>query len=275
MTGRTRPYDDHPTGILGLPGHLPYRVRRAGPQPELAWCVENYWATAWEFPPGHGATARILPHPSVNLTFEHSDLIVTGIAGGVFTRRLTGVDSVFGVKFRPGAFRAFVDVPVGALSGSGMSAHRLLAGSAQLESRLRTAASFPAQADVIADYVAERGLRGDETLELVAEVVQALVHDSEIRRVADARTRFDLSERALQRLFVEYVGVTPRWVLRRGRLHAAADRVIELAAGGRPGGWADVAADLGYVDQAHFIRDFRDVLGVPPGRWASELLTVD
>lgn len=275
MTGRTPPYDDHPTGILGLPGHLPYRVRRAGPQPELAWCVENYWATAWEFAPGHGATARILPHPSVNLTLEQSGLIVTGIAAGVFTRRLSGVDGAFGVKFRPGAFRPFLDMPVRELSGVGMSAHGLLAGSTQLEANLRAAGSFSGQADVVADYVAARGLRGDDTVELVARVVRALVHDPEIRRVGDACSRFDISERALQRLFAEYVGVSPRWVLRRGRLHAAADRVIELAAGGRPGGWADLAADLGYVDQAHFIRDFRDVVGVPPGRWASELLTVD
>lgn len=275
MTGRTPPDDEHPTGILGLPGNLPYRVHRAAPQPELAWCVENYWTAAWEFPPGHGATARILPHPSVNLTLERSGLIVTGIAGGVFTRRLSGVDEVFGVKFRPGAFRPFLDVPVTALSGSGVSAEGLLAGSARLESRLRAATSFAEQTDVVADYVARRGLHGDDTVELVDRVVRALVHDREIRRVSDATSRFGISERALQRLFAQYVGVTPRWVLRRGRLHAAADRVIQLAAGGRPGGWADVAAELGYVDQAHFIRDFRDVVGVPPGRWASELLTVD
>jgi AraC-like DNA-binding protein len=36
--------------------------------------------------------------------------------------------------------------------------------------------------------------------------------------------------------------------------------------------WASVAAEFGYADQAHFIRDFRRVLGVAPAGWAASLL---
>jgi AraC-like DNA-binding protein len=62
-------------------------------------------------------------------------------------------------------------------------------------------------------------------------------------------------------------------VLRRGRLHAAAERVIQVAATGSDGTWADVAAEFGYADQAHFVRDFHRVLGVTPAGWAAALLT--
>ena len=70
--------------------------------------------------------------------------------------------------------------------------------------------------------------------------------------------------RALQRLFQEYVGVSPKWVLRRFRIHEAAER---LAAGARIDA-AAFASECGYFDQAHFIRDFKAQVGRTPGEYA-------
>ncbi len=74
-----------------------------------------------------------------------------------------------------------------------------------------------------------------------------------------------LSVRSLQRLFAGYVGVSPKWVMRRARLHEAAAR----ADGGEPVDWAALARDLGYADQAHLTRDFAATIGVPPSRYAA------
>ena len=65
-------------------------------------------------------------------------------------------------------------------------------------------------------------------------------------------------------MFAEYVGVSPKWVMRRARLHEAALR----ADSGVEVDWAALAADLGYADQAHLSRDFTATLGVPPSRYA-------
>ena len=75
-----------------------------------------------------------------------------------------------------------------------------------------------------------------------------------------------MSVRSLQQLFSEYVGVSPKWVIRRFRLHEAADRLasgadIDLAA---------LAQGLGYFDQAHFTSDFRRLVGTSPGRYREE-----
>jgi hypothetical protein len=69
-----------------------------------------------------------------------------------------------------------------------------------------------------------------------------------------ASPRHAMSPRSLQRLFRRYVGVSPKWVLRRYQLHEAAERIAE----GRDGGAAATAPELGYFDQAHFVRDFKD-----------------
>jgi len=73
-----------------------------------------------------------------------------------------------------------------------------------------------------------------------------------------------VGKRTLQRLFAEYAGVSPKWVINRYRLHAA----IERAASGEVVDWTSVALDLGYFDQAHFIRDFEKLVGKTPAQYA-------
>jgi AraC-like DNA-binding protein len=65
-------------------------------------------------------------------------------------------------------------------------------------------------------------------------------------------------------MFLQYAGVSPTWVLRRYRLLEAAESVRE----GKPVSWAEIAADLGYADQAHLTRDFRAAIGQTPAAYA-------
>ena len=104
----------------------------------------------------------------------------------------------------------------------------------------------------------------DPVVDQVAAVVQRIRDDREIRRVDDVARLVGGSLRALQRLFSEYVGVSPKWVIRRYRLHEITER---LAAGG-PVDWAGLAAELGYADQAHLVRDFRAMVGETPTWYA-------
>ena len=82
-------------------------------------------------------------------------------------------------------------------------------------------------------------------------------------RVDDLAARHDVPVRRLQRLFLEYVGVGPKWVIRRYRLQEAVERAASAQLS-----WADLAADLGYSDQAHLVRDFTAVAGVSPAAYA-------
>ena len=90
-----------------------------------------------------------------------------------------------------------------------------------------------------------------------------MLEDPAITRVEHLCAHAGYSKRTLQRLFREYVGVTPKWVLDRIRLHEAAER---MADGGAD--WASMALDLGYFDQAHFIKAFKAVVGRSPADYA-------
>ena len=69
--------------------------------------------------------------------------------------------------------------------------------------------------------------------------------------------------RELDHLFREYVGVKPKWVLERIRLHEAAERMADGESD-----WPALALDLGYFDQAHFIKAFKAVVGRSPADYA-------
>ena len=68
---------------------------------------------------------------------------------------------------------------------------------------------------------------------------------------------------------LDYIGVSPKWVICRYRFLEAAERAV--AADNLS--WAGLAADLGYSDQAHLVRDFKRMLGVTPGQYVAGLVS--
>ena len=105
----------------------------------------------------------------------------------------------------------------------------------------------------------------DEQGLLVNEVVAWLREHPEVTRVAELAEHVGLSERSLQRLVEQRIGLSPKWLIQRRRLH---DAVEALKAG--EVSLADTAARLGYADQAHFTHDFRTVTGMTPGEYLGD-----
>jgi AraC-like DNA-binding protein len=250
-------------GLLGV-RDVDFTLDRFAPAGDLAGLVERHWLVSWELPAGRTASVTLLPHPCVNLVLDAGVLTVAGVGRQRFTYVYRGAGRVFGTKFRPGAFLPFLGAPVSGLTDSVLPATALWGpGAAAL------AASMTGPAETLVDRV-EGFLRGrwpapDPNVELVGRIVADLLHDRTITRVDDVVARFGIPPRRLQRLFSRYVGVSPKWVLRRYRLHEAAARLAEEH--DRP--WAEVAAELGYFDQSHFIRDFTAAIGMTPVAYAT------
>ena len=96
--------------------------------------------------------------------------------------------------------------------------------------------------------VAERGLgaladeQPDPRYDLLLDVVADMLADHTLLTVADVAEQHAVTVRTLQRLFTHYVGVGPKWVLARYRLH---DAVADLDAG-RAGTLTDLAVRYGW-----------------------------
>jgi AraC-like DNA-binding protein len=71
-----------------------------------------------------------------------------------------------------------------------------------------------------------------------------------------------MTRRHLERKFLSTVGMAPKRLARITRFQHAL-RILEDSGSDSRG--TETAATCGYADQAHFIRDFRDLAGCPPG----------
>ncbi len=264
--GQTRqPQTTSEYGILGI-RDLDFQLDRAPASDDLGELVERHWLIRWDLPAGRRAAVTLLPHPCVNLVYDQGQVVIAGVGRERFRYEYEGTGRVFGVKFRPGGFLPFLRRPVGTLTDQYLPL-AVLWGAADADRLARDLAAAPDLDALVA--AAERHLRArwppaDPDVALVGRIAQDLLHNRAITRVDDVTARFGLSTRSLQRLFQRYVGVSPKWVLQRYRLHEAASRLAE----GTGGTWAEVAVDLGYFDQSHFIRDFTRAIGLTPVAYA-------
>jgi AraC-like DNA-binding protein len=244
-----------------------FSLTRHQPPPSLAPFLDYCWVVRWDLRDQPGYESAILPHPNVNLAFEPAGAGIFGVDESVFTRRLEGAGKALGVRFRPGGFHPFYRAPVANLTGRVIPAREVLGAQADEACAAVLAVGADDTAMVAA---AERlllgfGPRPDPVAQQVAEIVARITTDSGLRRVTTLAEAVGLSERRLQRMFTEYVGVSPKWVMRRARLLEAARRIDA----GDVVDWALLAADLGYADQAHLTRDFTSTLGTSPARYAA------
>ena len=258
-------------GILrpgAVPGH--FELTRLAPAEDLAHLVERHWVVRWDLRGRAPHPQETLPHPCVNLVIEASGTAVHGCGTRRFAVLLADVGQVVGTKFRPGGFSPFVTGPVAALTDRSVPVAALFgAAGAALAEAVRHNGEPRAQVELVEGCLRARLAEGTGELDEVArvvEVVQVALAERELQTVAQLAARVGLPARALQRLFRRHVGVGPKWTLRRFRIHEAAERL----AGGAPVDWAALAQELGYCDQAHFIRDFKAQVGRSPGVYAAE-----
>jgi len=85
-------------------------------------------------------------------------------------------------------------------------------------------------------------------------------------RIENLAREVGWSRRHLAERFRREVGLAPKAAARVIRFERACDR---LFVPGRPP-LARVAAETGYVDQAHLSRDFRELAGIPATAWLAE-----
>lgn len=258
---------DKPRGILKADELLPtVRHARYLPAADLAPFVEHYWTVEWDL--AEPNVVETLPHPSVHIVLEPGLAQVTGVATTRFRRLLEGKSRVFGVKFRPGGFRPFVMLQVSTYSDNTVALSAVVGSVAEaLDQQVLRHTDHHAAVGAIEAFLRALHPVPDQTAEFTARITSLIATERRITKVEQITKECGIGMRRLQRLFDEYVGVSPKWVIQRYRLHEAVERI---AATNEPL-WADMALDLGYADQAHFIRDFKTLVGMPPAEYFRSL----
>jgi len=263
-------------GIAPLASHAdaqvdaqtPVRLARHAVGDAVADLVRHVWVPRWQLPPGVVVEQGVLEYPSANLVIEADTAALYGPELGRGHQRLEGEGWAFGALLQPGVARLLVDGPMRALIGGSVPLGRLrVTDAASLARDVRTAVAAGDDAaglDAFESWLLAQRLMVDDEARLVRHVVELAEEDRSILRAEDLARASGLGLRTLQRLVREQLGLTPKWLIRRYRMQEAAAALASPT----PPSLADLAAELGFADQAHLTREFRAVIGETPRRYA-------
>lgn len=195
-----------------------------------------------------GRAQRLRSHVS-GLHLTAHQLTAEG-AAGVLSVRLTELGA-----------RLYLGGPMRAFAHTRTALADVLSPSraASIEDELDACATAAQRSEVAQQHVAR--WMGEpvapDALSLAFEHLRRDVH----LRVGDLPATLGLSERALQRRFLDRYGVRPKQML----LSARAREAVRLARNGTA--WAEIAQLCGFADQAHLIRSFKAAFGQTPQAW--------
>jgi AraC-like DNA-binding protein len=174
--------------------------------------------------------------------------------------RPCGRAKIIGVRFRPdGASRVF-SYPMNELAGMVVPLEIL---SPRLDRGLQPVRGM--------DSVASQWRFVDRVLRLAAVhtvpnsdaavgfALDTAIETAGLIPVSGLAKRVNLSNRQLERRFLDAVGMTPKRFCRIRRFQRVLQAMEEPKTN-----WADAAVECGYYDQAHLIRDFRRFSGLTP-----------
>ncbi|RKS74219.1 AraC-like DNA-binding protein [Actinomadura pelletieri DSM 43383] len=250
-----------------------FHVERIAPTAALAPFVERFWVLRWDLRGRPPHRQQVLTRPTVHMTFTSyltagtTRARIVGVVLDDFVEEIADEGRVVGVEFRPGGLRPFMDAPVASLTGRFTTVEEVFGADGRtLADRVFAADGAEEAVARLADFLTARAPGPDPSAERAAGIVARIAARPGLVRVDELAAELRTSPRSLQRLFHEYVGAGPKWVLRRFRMLEAAAR----AEAGTAVDWAGLAAELGYADQAHFTRDFTAAVGRPPARYARE-----
>ncbi|MDP3077560.1 AraC family transcriptional regulator [Bradyrhizobium sp.] len=200
---------------------------------------------------------------------RHNSFAAGLYAGAVYIESDGGAECVQ-VDFTPlGAFRFFGGA-VGNLAARMIEVGDVLgADGTRLRERLGATEGWQRRFDIVEEFVADRAnhLPSPE-LEFAWRL---LARRGGGIRIATLAEEIGWSRKHLVERFRHQFGLGPKSIARMMRFHLASG----LARAGTPSGWAGIAADSGFSDQAHLIREFTALAGEPPTARARRMALTD
>lgn len=170
--------------------------------------------------------------------------------------------SVLIARIYPFANALFFPNPISEFTNDSVDLYGVLSGNAnELYDRVMDSHSIEQKVKALDNFFIQQLHRNGRQLEktaLIAKLCEGILATSafDIRGLADS---FGLSERYIQRLFENVVGLSPRVFFNTQRFN----RSLELIRSSNLD-LTSIAYDCGYYDQAHFIKEFRKFTGITP-----------
>jgi AraC-like DNA-binding protein len=243
-----------------------FTMQQWAPDPPLDQFVTRYWKTAWDLP--EPFVQPIVTYPAVNVVVQgDGSAVVSGVQRANDQRELRDSGWALGALFRSGGFRPFVTAPMSELVDQRVPMAQLFGQDAvKFARRIVDSNDDEERLSVFSTFFAARAPTERTVGEDISDLVEwAASSRPPVTSVTELALHGGVSQRTLQRSFVEHVGIGPKQVLNRLRVQAAAEATQSPVTS-----WADVAHQLGYADQAHLTSAVSSAYGAPPAAYSRQ-----
>jgi AraC-like DNA-binding protein len=246
------------------------RYRELAPPPPLAPYVECFWEVE-----ASDESHRVLPDGCMDILFHVGDsrARVIGPMTGPALVEAEGISRTTGVRFRPGVAPGLLGFAASELRDAEASAVEALGPEGRtLDQRLADAdGDLGVVRQALCDVVKARLRAAPRGPRAVGRAIALFESSGGTLAVYEVAACLGVGERQLERLFHRWVGYGPKMFARVVRTR----RATRAIARGTIASWASLAADCGYVDQAHLVREFRALTGVTPRLYARGVSEID
>lgn len=237
-----------------------YQLKRYLPAPELALLIEQFWIVSWDLRNRPSHTQQNLPDPNMHLVIGPEGIKVMGPVSKQYRYQMAGQGKIVGVKFNVGVLAQLLPMAMHTAVDKEFTLKEVfnIDLSSQALSQLSDQSIVEFLSQQLLNFVDEP----TPSLQQVQDLVKMIQNEQDMTQVSVLAEKAGTSIRNIQRLFKQYIGLSPKWLIRKYRLH----QVLEMLEN-RQLQLADVANDLEYSDQSHLIRDFKDFLGITPSQY--------
>lgn len=208
---------------------------------------------------GRSAIARSMP-PSggVICNGNHPTSFIRGAITRPFQCVAKGPPTALGVELKPQALTTLWGIDATELTDTIVNLNAFSTGN--LNEQLLNADTERDRIALVTQFLRRRADASPRADSLVAESLRLIHGSKQFVHVRDLLKHLSISERQFERRFGRTVGITASLYLRITRFQQA----VRLMKAGRAERLSDIAYDLGYTDQAHFIKDTREFTGYTP-----------
>jgi len=228
-----------------------YRERNAGA------ALTRWLECCWTFESAVALDHAVRPDGCLDIVYS-PELGLRAVGAMTMEQRhpQSAGSAVVGVRFRPGLARQFLKAPPAELTGRLAPLEQLWGRRGrELESRLSSCPTVLERAQLLLSALPAPG----DAFGALSRAIEAMTAMHGALDLDWAAAQAGMSPRQFRRRCLEESGLTPKRLCRILRFRHS----LELAESRRLS-WAAIAAEAGYFDQAHLIRDFREFTGRAP-----------
>lgn len=259
---------------------LPPDFLQFAPCPALRACVKCFWLLRTAAT--RASTDSLLPSGSLELVFNLSGTALVSVVNGrpeatphaelmgqitqPFSVQMPGATLLLGVRFHPHAAGLFLKSSVGHLNDTITNLADVFGSELVfLQEQLFSAATVQDRIQHLERFLLAKLAHGPhnpshfQVVQLALRRLLSQPHEASLGIVA---TECGISQRHLQTLFLNFVGLRPKQFVKIARLQRSIGHLHQS-----PASLTAVAYDCGYYDQSHFIRDFKSFTGLTPSQY--------